>query len=681
VRPFRRGQEWLLAFDPGLVRWRLAARSTLAVAVALGVLTLLTRATGAPLTVVLLGSAMALWASMTVSDREPHAQRITTLLMPLAAGASVTIGTLASSSRIAGDSVFVVIVFTAVYIRRFGPRGFGLGMVTFFTYFISLFLRFSFKTLPWLIVALAIGTACAYLLRFVIFPDRPQRELRRTLSAAYASLGRMLDVVIDAFANGDWTHRRRRALRRRENQLNVAILAMENRLEGTADVRLSTGASRADFMLHLFDLELAAERVAGAGLARDPATMAARLDGLRALRRRLGPAGVMVRGEKPRRDAEDRLGFALQELEAALAGLPPLQVIRTAAQRGRSANDKASDSAPQEQQEGLRPTTRQAIQVGIASALAIVAGELVSPTRWYWAVITAFVVFTGTHSRGETLSKGWQRLLGTVAGVLVGVFIATAVGGQTALSLALILVCVFLAFYLFRVAYGLMIFWITILLALLYGLLGRFTPALLLLRLEETALGAVIGILVATFVLPARTRSAVRDATREHLRALRKMIDAAAARLAGREPAADPVADALALARRLQQLRAAAKPLSRGFSGALNRKGIRRSLRMLRAANHYARNLARVSRRLKTIDESVRATLSEAAGRVSGNLHALEAGTAPSPSAAELLDKVRGQVRAGGASNPSLLAAVRYLDRLDQLVSDLVALEKDPDGD
>ncbi|WP_186296241.1 hypothetical protein [Mycobacterium tilburgii] len=45
--------------------------------------------------------------------------------------------------------------------------------------------------------------------------------------------------------------------------------------------------------------------------------------------------------------------------------------------------------------------TRQAIQVAIAAALAIVTGELVSPGRWFWAVIATFVIFAGTKSWGR----------------------------------------------------------------------------------------------------------------------------------------------------------------------------------------------------------------------------------------------------------------------------------------
>ena len=56
----------------------------------------------------------------------------------------------------------------------------------------------------------------------------------------------------------------------------------------------------------------------------------------------------------------------------------------------------------------LRLSTRQALQAGVAVALSIVVGELVSPTRWYWATVAAFVVFAGTNSRGDVLSRGWR---------------------------------------------------------------------------------------------------------------------------------------------------------------------------------------------------------------------------------------------------------------------------------
>jgi uncharacterized membrane protein YccC len=161
--------------------------------------------------------------------------------------------------------------------------------------------------------------------------------------------------------------------------------------------------------------------------------------------------------------------------------------------------------------------------VSVAASLAIV-GELESPSRWFWAVIAAFVIFAGTNSWGETLTKGWQRLLGTMLGVPCGVLVATRFAGNKTASLAAIFVCLFCAFYFMTVTYSLMTFWITTVLSLLYGLLGEFSFGVLLLRIEETAIGAVIGVAVAILVLPTNTRTAIRNDTRAFLTSLSALI-------------------------------------------------------------------------------------------------------------------------------------------------------------
>ena len=158
----------------------------------------------------------------------------------------------------------------------------------------------------------------------------------------------------------------------------------------------------------------------------------------------------------------------------------------------------------------MLPTTRQAIQAVVAASLAIVTGDLVSPARWYWAVIAAFVVFAGTNTWGDTLTKGWQRLSGTVLGVPCGILVATLVAGNRTGSLVMIFVCLFCAFYFMQVTQSLMAFWITTMLALLYGLLGQFSFDVLLLRIEETAIGAVIGVAVAILVLPTNIGTTLR---------------------------------------------------------------------------------------------------------------------------------------------------------------------------
>lgn len=312
--------------------------------------------------------------------------------------------------------------------------------------------------------------------------------------------------------------------------------------------------------------------------------------------------------------------------------------------------------------------------------MAIIAGELLSTARWYWAVIAAFVVFSGTTSRGQTLSKGWQRLLGTAVGVPAGVLIATGVGGNAILSVILIFVCMFFAFYLVQIAYSLMIFWITTMLALLYGLLGQFSIGLLLLRIGETAIGAAIGVLVALLVLPTSTRASIRDAVRDFLTALDELIDVAAHSPAG-DPAADPTERARRLDQRLQELRKVAEPMTRGIAGIRDRGSAHHAMRVLTTCDHYARAFARTGCQTVRADPALRADMDSAADLIRQNIAALidllDHRQATVRLATEVLDTVElrvaqhdppGSGAGASADRARLLAAVRSLRHIDQAI-------------
>jgi hypothetical protein len=84
------------------------------------VLFLLTRAAGQPLTVALLGAVITMIEARSVNEPDPRQQRITMALLPVPAALSSTAAVLLAPHMVASDVVFVVIVFVAVYIRRFG---------------------------------------------------------------------------------------------------------------------------------------------------------------------------------------------------------------------------------------------------------------------------------------------------------------------------------------------------------------------------------------------------------------------------------------------------------------------------------------------------------------------------------------------------------------------------------
>lgn len=178
---FEHAQNWAIGSDPGMLRLQMAARTTAALAVALLVLYLLTRATGQPLTVALLG---------------------------------------------------VVIAANAA-------------------------------ELPWLIVAVVVGTLCSFVMSSYVLPDRPEPVLRRTVRALRARMATVVDLTAEALQAGRFDERRRR-LQARTARLNETALMVQAQLEDKVKPAWP-GVAEGELSLRVFDAELTVERVAGAG--------------------------------------------------------------------------------------------------------------------------------------------------------------------------------------------------------------------------------------------------------------------------------------------------------------------------------------------------------------------------------------------------------------------------------
>jgi uncharacterized membrane protein YccC len=102
-------------------------------------------------------------------------------LLPVPTALAITAATLLSPHPVVADAGFVLVVFLAVYVRRYGPRGTALGMVTFMSYFFTLYLRAKVSELPWLVGATLVGTLCSFVWSAFILPDRPESILRENM--------------------------------------------------------------------------------------------------------------------------------------------------------------------------------------------------------------------------------------------------------------------------------------------------------------------------------------------------------------------------------------------------------------------------------------------------------------------------------------------------------------------
>jgi uncharacterized membrane protein YccC len=512
--------------DPGALRLLAALRATLA-----GVLTfLLVMLLGTVATIPdadrILGFALALFITATVRDGTPRQQLITTAIAPFAAFAAATLAALLLDQPIATAAVIPLIMFAATYGASRGPRYASLGTVAVIAYTIGLVTRLPPDTLPMRFVVLMIAAANAAVIRRVLLPEKPQAELARLSRAIDAGIRNVLDKIAAAITSGAWTERARADLQHDLRRLSETILLAQGRVAALSG---EASAEKAH-VRQLLKIELATERTARVAL-RDletPADQTSLLASLQAVRRGETPAPS---------ESTARLSATLGLLSQVMHD-PPEEMV--------TASTPPSVSA----RSGLRP----ALQTAIAAGLAILGGNLVSPNRWYWAAFAAFVMFQGTHSRGESLKKGVQFMIGTLAGVVFGMLAATLLSGHEMLSMAAIIVAVFLAFQANAAAYVVMMFWITVILGLLFGMLGYFTPDLLLMRLEEAATGAACGALVATLVMVRRDGTAALEARLAFLRALRELLRSASGALLGDKSQLGLAAQILTAAQRFHDL-------------------------------------------------------------------------------------------------------------------------------
>lgn len=715
-----------VASDPGLLRLMAGLRTVGAIALTLVVLALL----GTDVTHMVAGAMTAMVSTFAIKEKEVRGQAITLALGLPVALTAISLGALLHDQVIAGDVFFIALIFGAVYSRRFGERGTALGLIGFQVYFVSLFVGATGSALPGLALAMVVAFVCSAVVRFAVVPETPVRDLLRLRVAFRARLAQLVATQIELLDAGpEQLEKVLDELRRGTSRLHATALMIQGRLEeGTPDAATAALVQR-----RVADAEIAAERLGvlllnarsaeradtltlhlphapvpatGTGIrAEDDATLTLRRD-LAALHLLVsrpvaderGTALAHVRNRLlGYRDEDDlpRASTAVQDvfrgigeaaravlgLRIALDGPQDESDDSPATTRSREEFDAediaigAEEAAePEDDRKGLqRPTTRAAFQVSVGSTLAIIGGEFLSTQRWYWAVLTCWVVFLNTASTGEILVKGYRRLLGTVLGVVAGVALAGLVGNHTWVAFALVLVFIFAMFFTAPLSYALMSFFVTAMLGLLYTLLNTYSLSVLWLRIEETALGAACGIIAAVLILPVNTDRRTDELLNTVLTRLADVISASVEQLSG-GPAADLLDKARDLDTALDDLRASTQPLTHPITPLRGRRRtVRYLVALLETCAYHARSLAATAE-LVPYSKNVAADprLERAGLRIAHNIEVIAAYVDD--------DKATGEVESG-ASIASMLEAegsgaprsgtvtyrvLRHLQRLDE---------------
>ncbi|MFF4040449.1 FUSC family protein [Streptomyces sp. NPDC001816] len=309
-----------------------------------------------------------------------------------------------------------------------------------------------------------------------------------------------------------------------------------------------------------------------------------------------------------------------------------------------------------------RVTTRQAVQAVAGAGFALVVGQLVSGQRWYWAVGATWWVFVNTASRGETLVRGFRRVLGTVIGIGLGFLVAVPVDGAPVPTAVLVAVAVFGIFYTAAVSYTWMMLWVTLLAELLYGLLGVLGPGLLALRLAETGVGALGAVLAVLFVLPVTTHATTDAWIQRALRCVHACTAEAAARLAG-SATADPAPRVAELEQLLGRVRLSVAPLVHPLNPMLGRK--RRARRVLALLDDCAREIRGLVAVAADPEASHDARLATACWRVEAAVGALTTG---------------GTDRVHHPADAPAEPALAHLHSLERALADLAEPLRAPSG-
>ena len=627
---------------------------------------------------VMLGAILAMISGFGISMyASARSQLITLLFLPLPLLALLAVG-LSVHIRVASLALLAITLAIGTYCRRFGPRGFMGGMLAFMGAFLGFFIQDYIKMsqFGWLAAEIALGAAVTIVVHFALFRPRPEVAVRR-MQRSYtvrardlaSDIAELFEARVRSGKTKDSNQRADRQLQRQLLRLNEAALLIDAQLSTPAAI--PAGWSAATLHQRLFDAEVGLGNVARfamviaggeypaqvTGLVSDAlagirdADFAAVLDATAALRRVLDDRDVERSGLTPDgRVVLHRFATSVADFAVALRafrqypdGQPPDdaadgEFTTPVATFGGWLPGSAAVAGAASQERGgsglierirLAPYARIAIQMGVAVGLAIIAGDALSGRRFYWAVIAAFITFMGANTAGEQIRKSFFRIAGTFVGVIVGAVLAHLVGDRVLLQLVVVLVSLFLGLYLFRINYAFMTIGITVMVSQLYVELGEFSNALLVLRLEETAIGAGVAIATVLLVLPLHVGRVARVAARQQLEALGDLIDRCLARLADPASATGSDLELRASARRVdvahQAMAATTRPMRTPLFGQLASR-VAGFAATTDAARHYARNLLLdASTRCPALDAPAASELAAAGHQLDASIAAITA--------------------------------------------------------
>jgi uncharacterized membrane protein YgaE (UPF0421/DUF939 family) len=661
MKHLHRQHVWLgrfLASDPGRKRFQQAGKATISLISAVFTMLFLLNVWNYPaITPAIVAGLVGMLGVMIVMDDTEAKKKMTTVLIGVSVALGITVGSLLAHYSLLVNGLMVLVIFSAFYFSRFQVRYFSMGMAGFMAIYMSFILQLDAAHLIWFYIGISIGAVYAYFYSFILFKGSVH-VLRRSMRSFHIQSNVTFTVLIKMIEDPDSSEKRRKLLYRNVNRLNDYARIVSSEINDEDLKKLWPGIESSQLRLYVFDTEMLVQTLT------DSLRRLKELDALESAEvrhflvwviRSLRDAEVLAHNYDPHyleeaekaiqglrlllteylnQEEKPKAVYLLRRIESIAnhvleAALTIQESLKSPGNEMKAAEETAEDVQEEKEDEpskdrSLKPQTRKGIQALVAGTLAIIVGEIISPTQPYWVLLTTFIIQIGTESVGRTYMKGFQRSVGTVIGAVIGFGAAKLVSGQSELEVFLLFLVLFLALYLFTVSYTMMSLFITMLIAFMYDLLlGGISMELMGARVLDTIAGAVIALSVSALVLPKKTKHKVGDALDEFFNELESYVSAYLKGFmkSDNTPLTDQAFD---LDQKLQAVKdEAASILQR--PGALTRSGIGRWITVTTAINYYAKHLLASSNRKADpqVTDQLYVTVEETEEKLTQNIESL----------------------------------------------------------
>jgi len=451
---------WFSANDPGFIRLISAGRASLAVLSIWLVLhtawQLLYGGAGPPIP--LLGVFSGLIFLLFIIDLKPLDRKISLLLASIPLAAAVILASFLSENFWLDNLILLVLFFFTYFFRRYGARAGEMALITTVGFYIGFLLHLPQVVYPLFLVCVGVSVLVVYLWEFVIIPYDPERSLRRGVNAFYHNVAVTVAATRQGLMSRQEATQYGKKLQRQFKQVHQNRRVIEGLFSATVLPSLWSQNRLTRLQEEMFKtergLELLIEAVTQLSqqLKEMPDDVLQLLmEGLEKVEDELwnvasgkGQAQLTEIGdnlqaklksslnEKPTAEwvaSLLRIGIASRQLTQSVAQLHTIEIAwnerpldepvmkSPAASQGMSLKTQRKKPGI-----ALHPTTILGIQAVLATGLAMLAAYLLNfdkPNLVYW---TAFVVIAG--STGESLRRITMRVIGVIAGTVIGVLLA-----------------------------------------------------------------------------------------------------------------------------------------------------------------------------------------------------------------------------------------------------------------